>query len=45
MKKMKRITDLKIKFKDLKQVNNNLKYESLNEYAEYLNDDEIFFIK
>jgi hypothetical protein len=38
MKKMKRITDLKIKFKDLKQVDNNLKYESLNQYANYLND-------
>ena len=38
MKKMKRITDLKIKFKDLKQVDNNLKYESLNQYADYLND-------
>jgi hypothetical protein len=38
MKKMKRITDLKIKFTDLKQVDNNLKYESLNQYAMYLND-------
>ena len=38
MKKMKRITDLKIKLNDLKQIDNNLKYESLNQYAENLND-------
>jgi hypothetical protein len=38
MKKMRKITDLKIKFKDLNQIDNNLKYESLNQYAQYLND-------
>lgn len=35
---MKTITDLKIKLKDLNQVDNNLNYESFNQNADHLNE-------